>query len=40
MSNRLPCSRCGATRDIEIVERVEQVTIKGKEVSFTALYSR
>lgn len=40
MSNRLPCSRCGTTRDIEIVERVEQVTIKGKEVSFNAHYSR
>ncbi len=40
MNNRLPCSRCGATRDIEIVERVEQVTIKGKEVSFNAHYSR
>lgn len=40
MSNRLPCSRCGATRDIEIVERVEQVTIKGREVSFNARYSR
>ena len=40
MSNRLPCSRCGATRDIEIIKRVEQVTIKGKEVSFTAHYSR
>lgn len=40
MSNRQPCSRCGATRDIEIVEQVEQVTIKGKEVSFNAHYSR
>lgn len=40
MSDRLPCSRCGVTRDIEIVEREEQVTIKGKEVSFIAHYSR
>ncbi len=40
MSDRLPCSRCGVTRDIEIVEREEQVTIKGKEVSFIARYSR
>lgn len=40
MSNRLPCSRCGATRDVEFIERVEQVTIKGKEVSFNAHYSR
>lgn len=40
MSNQLPCSRCGATRDSEIIERVEQVTIKGREVSFTAHYSR
>jgi putative zinc finger/helix-turn-helix YgiT family protein len=40
MSNRLPCSRCGVTRDIEIIERVEQVTIKGREVSFNAHYSR
>lgn len=40
MSNRLPCSRCGATRDVEIVEREEQVTIKGKELTFDAHYSR
>jgi len=40
MSNRLPCSRCGAIRDVEIVEREEQATIKGKEVSFLARYSR
>ncbi|GAB1455846.1 hypothetical protein MASR2M48_11530 [Spirochaetota bacterium] len=40
MNNRLPCSRCGATRDMEIVEHVEQVTIKGKDVSFNAHYSR
>ncbi|MEL7554902.1 MAG: type II TA system antitoxin MqsA family protein [bacterium] len=40
MSNRLPCSRCGVTRDIEIIERVEQVTIKGREISFNAHYSR
>lgn len=40
MSNRLPCSRCGATRDVEIIERAEQVTIKGREVSFNAHYSR
>ncbi len=40
MSDRPPCSRCGVTRDIEIVEREEQVTIKGKEVSFIARYSR
>jgi putative zinc finger/helix-turn-helix YgiT family protein len=40
MSNRLPCSRCGLIRDIEIVEREEQVTMKGKEVTFLAHYSR
>ena len=40
MSDRLPCSRRGVTRDIEIVEREEQVTIRGKEVSFIAHYSR
>lgn len=40
MSNRLPCSRCGTTRDVEVVEREEQVTIKGKEISFLAHYSR
>lgn len=40
MSNPIPCSRCRVTRDIEIVAREEQVTIKGKEVSFNAHYSR
>ncbi len=40
MSNPLPCSRCGETRGIEIVMREEQVTIKGKEISFNAHYSR
>ncbi len=40
MSNRLPCSRCGTTRDVGIVERAEQLTIKGKEVSFNARFSR
>lgn len=40
MSDRLPCSRCGKTRDFEVVEREERVTIKGKEVSFTARFSR
>ncbi len=36
----MPCSRCATTRDIEIVEREETVTIKGKEVSFIAHFSR
>lgn len=40
MSNRLPCSRCGTTREVGIVEREEQVTIKGKEISFIARFSR
>ncbi len=40
MSDRLPCSRCGVTRDVEIVEREERVTLKGKEVSYVARYSR
>jgi len=40
MTTRLPCSRCATTRDFEVVEREEKVTIKGKEVSFTAHFSR
>ncbi len=40
MSDQLPCSRCGTLRDIEIIEREEQVTIKGKDVTFLARYSR
>lgn len=40
MGKRLPCSRCGTTRDMETAEREEQVTIKGKEVSFLAHFSR
>jgi len=40
MTIRLPCSRCATTRDIEVVEREEKVTIKGKEVSFVAHFSR
>jgi len=36
----LPCSRCGEIRAIEIVEREEEVTIKGKDVTFLAHYSR
>lgn len=40
MSSRLPCSRCGAVRDVEIVEREEKVTIKAREVSFTARFTR
>lgn len=40
MTTRLPCSRCATTRDIEVAEREEKVTIKGKEVSFLAHFSR
>jgi putative zinc finger/helix-turn-helix YgiT family protein len=40
MSKKLPCPHCGKTREFEIVERQEQVTIKGKEVTFTANLSR
>ncbi len=40
MSNRMPCARCGEIREVEIVEREELVTIKGKEISFKARYSR
>lgn len=40
MSSRLPCSRCGAIRDVEIVEREEKVTIKAREVSFPASFTR
>ena len=40
MTTRLPCSRCATTRDIEVTDREEKVTIKGKEVSFLAHFSR
>lgn len=40
MSTRTPCSRCGADRDVEIVEREEKVTIKAREVPFTARFTR
>jgi len=36
----MPCARCGEIREVEIVEREELVTIKGKEISFKARYSR
>jgi len=37
---QLPCPRCGTTRDVDIVEREEKVTIRGREVPFTAGFSR
>jgi hypothetical protein len=40
MSMQLPCPRCGTTRDVDIVEREEKVTIRGREVPFTAGFSR
>lgn len=40
MSMQLPCPRCGTTRDVDIVEREEKVTIRGREVPFTARFSR
>lgn len=40
MTTRLPCSRCATTRDTEVVQREEKVTIQGREVSFTAHFSR
>jgi len=40
MTTPMPCSRCATTRDIEVIEREEKVTIKGKEVSFIAHFSR
>jgi putative zinc finger/helix-turn-helix YgiT family protein len=40
MTTGLPCSRCATTRDFEVVEREEKVSIKGREVSFIAHFSR
>lgn len=40
MTKQLPCPRCGTTRDVDIVEREEKVTIHGREVPFTAQFSR
>jgi len=36
MPECMPCSHCGKTRKVELVERDEQVTIKGREVTFSA----
>lgn len=40
MNTRMPCSRCGADRDVEIVEREEKITIKAREVPFIASFTR
>ncbi len=40
MTTPMPCSHCATTCEIEIVEREEKVTIKGKEVSYVARLSR
>jgi putative zinc finger/helix-turn-helix YgiT family protein len=38
MSETMPCSRCGTVRDVELIEREEKVTIKGREVTFHAQF--
>jgi putative zinc finger/helix-turn-helix YgiT family protein len=40
MIERLPCSHCETTREVELVEREERVTIKGREVPFLAHFTR
>jgi putative zinc finger/helix-turn-helix YgiT family protein len=36
MSEKMSCPKCEAIRDVELIERKEKVTIKGREVSFIA----
>ncbi len=40
MIARMPCSRCAMTRDIDVVEREEKLTLKGREIAFIARFSR
>jgi putative zinc finger/helix-turn-helix YgiT family protein len=40
MNSRFSCPNCETIRDAEIVERQEQVTIKGREVTFKAQLTR
>jgi putative zinc finger/helix-turn-helix YgiT family protein len=40
MTVRLPCSSCLASRDFEIVEREEKISIAGREIRFQAQFSR
>jgi putative zinc finger/helix-turn-helix YgiT family protein len=40
MTISLPCSRCSTTREVEVVEREEKASIKGREVTFIAHFSR
>ena len=40
MADRISCPSCEAVRDVEVVERDEKVTIKGREVPFRARFSR
>ena len=40
MNNSFPCLKCGVNREMEIVERPEVVSIRGKEVNFLAHYTR
>ena len=40
MTDRVPCPHCEKIRDVELVEREEQVTIEGREVAFRAQLSR
>ena len=36
MTESISCPNCEAIRDVELIEREERVTIKGREVAFTA----
>ena len=39
MPEGLPCPHCGMTRVVALIEGAEKVTIKGREVTFPALFS-
>ena len=40
MSEKMPCPNCAQLREVALTERNETVTIKGKEVTFPARFSR
>ena len=40
MTEKLSCPHCEVVRDVELVQHDEQVTIKGREITFKARFHR
>jgi putative zinc finger/helix-turn-helix YgiT family protein len=40
MTSKMACPRCEMNRDVEVLERMETVTIRGRDVAFKAQLSR